>query len=145
MATVINGTTGIDKVQAGVIVEEDLNPTFYGGGQVTVNGGTLANLDAIPQAIINYLRVGNIVTFSGSTTVDLTAAGIASFRLAPPIASDFANVHDCRGVIVVNGSVSFTLHGDIYAETTTNELIFRVYSSTLTAQVISFTATYIIK
>ena len=56
------------------------------------------NIDASTAFVCQYMRVGNVVTVSGTVNIDFTAAAQTSLGMSLPIASDFANANECGGV-----------------------------------------------
>jgi hypothetical protein len=48
----------------------------------------VTNVASSVSGVCQYLRVGSVVTVSGVVTIDPTAAGVTSFRIGLPVASD---------------------------------------------------------
>jgi hypothetical protein len=85
----------VDSVAAGGVAVSSgtYTPTITATGNITVPSASSAQ----------WMRVGNVVTVSGSCFVIVTTAGLAaSFRLSLPVASAFATVTQCGGVAAEN-------------------------------------------
>jgi len=93
---------------------------------------------------MNYMKVGNMVFFTGSFgLVSTSGSSISSFNLPLPIASAFTNSMDAVGVI----STSVGVTGTIEANTGSTKYLnfkFRSDSSKMDC-VIYFSGSYIIK
>lgn len=72
-------------------------------GTYTPTLTNVANLDASTAYAMQYLRVGNTVTVSGKIDVNPTAAGLVQLGISLPIASNFANIHECAGAAASPG------------------------------------------
>lgn len=87
-------------------------------GSYTPTVTTVANLSAASASSAQYMRVGNVVTVSGSLSLTITSsATTTTFRFTLPIASNITIASDVAGVCSVtttaisDGSV-FPLSGD---------------------------------
>jgi hypothetical protein len=93
---------------------------------------------------MNYMKVGNMVFFSGSYgSITTSGSSVSSFNLPLPIASAFTNSMDAVGII----STSVGVTGTIEANTgSTKYLNFKFRSDSTKANcVIYFSGSYIIK
>ena len=64
----------------------------------------VANLDASTAYLSTYLRAGSFVATFGKVDVDPTlAATLTQLGMSLPIASNFANAHECCGVAFASG------------------------------------------
>jgi hypothetical protein len=93
---------------------------------------------------MNYMKVGNMVFFSGSYgQISTSGSNVSSFDLPLPIASAFTNSMDAVGII----STSVGVTGTIEANTgSTKYLNFKFRSDTTKSDcVIYFSGSYIIK
>lgn len=105
--TSADGTSGFKvKNQSGTdivsIAEQGLHFTSSPTGNI--NSGTytptltnVANTSALTPNKSMYTRVGNIMTFNVSGSVDAISTGITQFRITLPIASDLAATTECVG------------------------------------------------
>jgi len=76
---------------------------FIASGTFTPTVTLSTNADASVANAAQYLRVGNVVTVSGSGTIDPTASGTNTiWRLSLPIASDFSTSGQCNGVASIS-------------------------------------------
>lgn len=99
-----NPTSGIIEsidagggVIAGDSVIEDLAAGKY--TPVLTNGVNVASSIA---HVCRYIRVNNIVTVSGSVTIDATAAStVTALTMTLPIASAFTDADECNGAALV--------------------------------------------
>lgn len=87
-------------------------------GTWTPNPVIGSNLDAITAGSGIYIRIGDMVVFSFSTTIDPTAPGAFGFTADMPIESDFTSTTDAHGMV---SGVDATL-GQIQAEVSANVL-----------------------
>jgi hypothetical protein len=118
-ATSINtGSGAVSNIIAGTYT-----PTLFNGSNVDSSSVT------VPW---QYLRVGNVVTVSGSITIDATAAAATSTNVDAtlPIASNLANVGECAGNLNSTGSVGGAIRAD-----TTNDRSELFYNSQSTSAV----------
>ncbi len=103
-------TPAFSGVPTGTVTSGTYTPTITNG--TNIGASTLAYGD------FSYLRVGNTVTVSGTLNIDPTSSGVAStISFSLPIASDFANVGECGGILA---SQSVNQTGIIYADSTNN-------------------------
>lgn len=71
---------------------------YIASGTYTPTITGVANVDSSTAAVCQWLRVGNVVTVSGTLAFDATAANTATrIGVSLPIASGFTNVRDCAG------------------------------------------------
>lgn len=83
----------------GAISVDETEFTTILSGVYTPTRSAEANLDAnVTMTEAQYMRVGNTVTVSGRFTADATAAGLASFEITLPVASNLGAIEDLAGV-----------------------------------------------
>lgn len=72
---------------------------YIGSGTYTPTGTGLTNVSSITPGVAQWMRVGNVVTVSGSVSVTPTAAAPTktTFNLTLPLASNFAASSQCGG------------------------------------------------
>lgn len=126
-------------------------------GAVTVNGDFSAanvtsntwtptvvdstNVASSTAGVGQYMRVGNVVTFSGSITIQATATGNVYFDMNPPVGSNFSNIGDAGGSIGNTSTGAPT--GVVFAVTGLNfRLGFRYVATATSAQTFTFSGTY---
>lgn len=115
-------TLPIDDGDAGEVLTTDGNgvtsweaPSYSSGTYVP----TIANESNVASSTSHgaqWLRVGDVVTVSGSVTIDATAASALSLTLTLPVAADFGNAFELAGSIV-SGELA-GLSGSAKADTT---------------------------
>lgn len=91
-----------------------------------------------------WMRLGNIVTVSGSVVIDPTAAGLVIFDISLPVASDFTGVQDVAGT---GGFEDYQINGSnaIIANATDNRAQVEVSASSGSASFYFYTFKYEIK
>lgn len=113
-------TSGTDVFPIQVSANGAINmPLIHNVGSGSITSGTytptltdIANTSARTSNGAQYMRVGNVVTVSGTMDVTTTAqAGTAtSLNISLPIASNFANGNQCSGTVSVSaaGGTAYT-------------------------------------
>lgn len=93
-------------------------PTFAISGNITSLGTTYVHY---------YTRVNvtkDVVTVAGSKDITVTAAGVATFTVSLPVASDLTAADEAMGIV---GSISANfVGGTVYADTANNLAIVQV-------------------
>ncbi len=99
-------------------------------GTYTPTLTNVANVDATTAAVCQYLRVGDVVTVSGTLALDATAAGtFTQVGISLPIASNLASVNQCAGAGIGDGGSNGS--GPIRGDATNDRAeLFCVPSST---------------
>lgn len=109
--------------------------TQYIGSGTYTPGATLgANVAACNPNAAQFMRVGNVVTVSGSIQIQTTAAAGTQtvVELALPIASDFTGGTQCSGVIVGGGTATAMEYGNVTGHVANNRANI-TYNATATA------------
>ena len=122
----------------------ELIDVAYGTYTPTVTGAV--NVAAATPQVCLYTRVGSMVIVSGRVDVDPTSASSPTqLRISLPVASDFTETTDAAGT--ANSTATATHgHGNIYADTTNNELyLSQTWGTGTGVAALGFTAQYIIK
>jgi hypothetical protein len=118
-------------------------PIANGGGVSGTYTPTLtgvANVAASSAAIAQWLRVGSVVTVSGTVTVDPTAAGLTQLGISLPVASAFTLAAQCAGVAAAPGVAGQC--AAIVGDATTDRAELRWTAVDVTSQLWAFTFTY---
>lgn len=140
--------TGTTAINGGATVAQDL--TVDGNfSALNVYSGTytptLTNTTNVAASVANvcqYMRVGNVVTVSGSLDIDPTAANTDTLLgMSIPIASNFGGTTQAGGTFVEQSS-QIDVYGCIYADSTNDRLTFRCYPSDASNRTYHFTVTY---
>lgn len=115
---------------------------FSGTYTPTLTNGT--NITSSTAYPCQYMRVGNVVTVTGSVSITPTAAGTALIDISLPIISAFTVSRQASGFISYNAStVAHSGYGSIYSESTNDRLQTRFNAGVGgTDQEWHFTATY---
>lgn len=128
---VMVGHNGGDPLEAQTVESGTYTPTLT----------NVANLDASTAFACQYLRVGNVVTVSGTVDADATAGGGTTTQLgiSLPIASAFASNLQCAGV-----GTEPTDQAQIYSDAANDRAEMR-WNATVTANTTwRFTFTYLV-
>ena len=115
------------------LVSSTYTPTF-------VNA---ANVAASTPAVCQYMRVGSVVTVSGTCSIDPTTASLLTrLGITLPVASAFANINECGGTAAsIDSTVQYS--GAIYADAANDRAELRFLCGTVvTAVVWAFSFTY---
>jgi len=110
-----------------------------GWGTYTPTLTNLVNLDGSTAYECQYMRVGDVVTVSGSIDLDPTAAGAAVIGISLPIASNFATSRPCIGV---GSAITLTETFAIYADATNDRAEMQGVAVGTSSHAICFTFTY---
>ena len=95
---------------------------YIASGTYTPTGTAVANVSIQTPRQAQWLRVGNVVTVTGSVNITPTAAGSTAtvLGLSLPIPSNFASTEDCAGV-AIQGSASAQTSGAVVQGDTVND------------------------
>ena len=98
------------------------------------------NVAASTARVCQYMRVGSVVTVSGSVNIDPTATGSTVLTMSLPIASNFANTYELGG----SGAPDITtpIPVVIRGSSTADAAIFVFNATSTAAQEVYFTFTY---
>jgi hypothetical protein len=111
----------------------------------TLTSGT--NVDLVSNSYsVRYIRVGNIVTVTGTVNLDPTATGIIVYYVSLPIASNFTSINDAHGPCGGSGSESYAGMVGLVSADFANDRLQVSYAATTTDQhASSFTVSYTVK
>lgn len=105
---IYNGASTTTKYVKGRFAQNTVQGTFSTGtsltgfpwwadsGTYTPTASAASNTTATPT-VAQWQRNGDVVTVSGSVTLDATAGGAASFEATLPLASNFTQIYDAGG------------------------------------------------
>jgi len=110
------------------------------GGTYTPTLSNTTNVAASTARVCQYMRVGSVVTVSGSVNIDPTATGSTVLTMSLPIASNFANTYELGG----SGAPDITtpIPVVIRGSSTADAAIFVFNATSTSAQEVYFTFTY---
>lgn len=105
------------------------------------------NLTAAAYDPFQYSRVGNVVTVSGTATLDPNLAATTTIAgLSLPVASNFTAANDCAGTAVGKQGAAVFVGGIIYAGPTDDQCFVEFISGTDTAvRTWTFSFSYTVK
>jgi len=90
-------------------------------GTYTPTLTNVANVAASTAAVCQWMRVGSVVTVSGTVDIDPTAAGTCVLRMSLPVASNFSAVNNAGGTFSTttagqsdNGSIIANVASDVF-------------------------------
>ena len=139
--------TGTTNINGGATVAQDL--TVDGNLQaLNVRSGTwtptltnTTNIAASTNAICQFTLVGNVVTFSGTCSIDPTATGSVVLGISLPVSSNFATAVQAGGTLNANnGSIVGAITSD-----STNDRLTMTGNASGTANVsCSFSGSYLV-
>lgn len=89
---------------------------YIASGTYTPTLTGVANVDSTTARVTQFMRVGNVVTVSGSMAVNATATTTTTVGVSLPVASNFANAFECAGT---TGSAT-AASGRVYGDATNN-------------------------
>lgn len=114
-------------------------------GTYTPTAANFTNITANTPQVAQWLRVGNVVTVSGSISVTTTAASPTQslFTLTLPIASTLSTFNKLIGVLSVSISGSIN-SATLSADTVGNLAQFSFASTTTGAQTVAYVYTYLV-
>jgi hypothetical protein len=110
---------------------------------------TLTNVTNAPTIVANafqYMRVGNVVTVSGSLNIDPTTASILTeVRISLPIASDLIATTQVSGTCHGNWVIGVGDSGSISGDSVNNGALLRTIPPNASAAVYSVQFTYLVR
>jgi hypothetical protein len=115
---------------------------FSGTYTPTLTNST--NVASSTASILQYMRVGSVVTVSGLVAITPTAGSDAStiLEMSLPISSDFAATTNLGGTGVISSATGRGVAAAIYADTTTDKAEFSFLSPAASTVSMRFTFTY---
>jgi hypothetical protein len=112
-------------------------------GTYTPTLANTTNIAASTPAVCQYMRVGNVVTVSGTVTIDPTATGRIVMGMTLPIASAFATStpNQCGGTFASSGTTTINA-GSVAADGTNDRATFDGVVNDAASRVYGFSFTY---
>lgn len=131
--------TGGVSVKAAATGSDDGNVI---SGTYTPTIGALSNLSSVSvNNTFRWLRVGKVVTVSGSLSVTVGSVSSASVYLSLPVSSNFTSNYSLAGVSVFNGSGVRNV-GSIQSDGATDTAFIFFYAAATGSGTIAVTYTY---
>lgn len=106
----------------------------------TPSPSCLTNCDATSGAFFDYVRISNLVIFTGRVAIDATATGTTTISIPIPIASNFNNTEDAGGTVSGLGG-----YGYMQADETNDVITIVVHATTTSNQSFFFSGKYEVK
>lgn len=104
---------------------------YVGSGTYTPTLTNTANIDASTAFVCQYMRVGNVVTVSGTVNIDPTSATtLTTLGISLPIASNLSSYVQCCGT--ANSRVA-AAYGDIQGDATNDRATLNFINGASTA------------
>ncbi len=115
--------------------------TIITSGTFTPTLIAVTNIDGATAYLCHYLRVGDVVTFSGKVDVNPTSAGSATtLGMTLPFSTNFGNDFECAGAGAYAAATSRP--AAIIADATNNRATFQWVPEHSDSQRMMFTLTY---
>lgn len=99
------------------------------------------NIASSTAAACQYMRVGSVVTVSGTVTIDPTATGRIVMGFTLPIASNFSAANQCGGTFASSGTTTVNV-GSVAADSTNDVATFDGVVADTASRVYAFSFTY---
>jgi hypothetical protein len=99
------------------------------------------NIAASTANICQYMRVGNVVTVSGTVVIDPTATGRIVLGLSLPIASALTLATQCGGTFASAGTTTVNV-GSVTGDATNDRATFDGVVADAASRTYAFTFTY---
>jgi hypothetical protein len=114
-------------------------------GTYTPSLTNTTNIASSTAAVCQYMRVGNVVTVSGTVTIDPTATGRIVMGMTLPIASAFATStpNQCGGTFASSGTTTVNV-GSVAADGTNDRATFDGVVADAASRVYGFSFTYLV-
>jgi hypothetical protein len=110
-------------------------------GTYTPSLTNTTNIASSTAAVCQYMRVGNVVTVSGTVTIDPTATGRIVMGLSLPIASALTAANECGGTFASAGTTTVNV-GSVAGDATNDRATFDGVVADAASRVYGFSFTY---
>jgi hypothetical protein len=119
------------------------SPQYIASGTYTPSGTIVSNLTSLTPNAAQWMRVGNVVTVSGSVVVLVTAhPATTTFRLTLPLASNLTDLTQVAGTLAF---ITSNQSGRVLADTVNDQARFDWQAAdSLVSETISYTYTYLL-
>jgi hypothetical protein len=137
------GTT-IDTINLAATTVQ-INGAALVGSTYSPTASSTVNLDSTPTPNTSqYMRVGNVVTVSGSVPVNATAAANTQFEMTLPVSSNLTGANQLAGSGSVFGGTSANDSVRIQGQTTNDRAVFNWHATSTGSTDLYFTFTYLV-
>jgi hypothetical protein len=110
-------------------------------GTYTPSLNNTTNIASSTAAVCQYMRVGNVVTVSGTVTIDPTATGRIVMGFSLPIASAIAGANEIGGTFASSGTTTVNV-GSVTGDATNDRATFDGIANDAASRVYGFSFTY---
>jgi hypothetical protein len=110
-------------------------------GTYTPSLNNTTNIASSTAAVCQYMRVGNVVTVSGTVTIDPTATGRIVMGFSLPIASAIAGANEVGGTFASSGTTTVNV-GSVTGDATNDRATFDGVTNDAASRVYGFSFTY---
>jgi len=110
-------------------------------GTYTPSLNNTTNVASSTAAVCQYMRVGNVVTVSGTVTIDPTATGRIVMGFSLPIASAIAGANEVGGTFASSGTTTVNV-GSVTGDATNDRATFDGIANDAASRVYGFSFTY---
>lgn len=107
-------------------------------GTWTPTWTAVTNVSSITQQTCNYIRIGDIVHFSGTVLVTPTVTTAATIRGTIPVSSDFTSQYDLAGTVVTNSD----RYGYVNANTASDGIFLQLNPGSAVQHFAHFSGSY---
>jgi sugar lactone lactonase YvrE len=142
----LTGTTAINgsaTVAQDLTVDGNFSALNVYSGTYTPTLTNTTNIAASTAAVCQYMRVGNVVTVSGTVQIDPTLVGQIVLGMTLPIASALTAATQCGGTFAGSGVTTINL-GSIVADATNDRATFDGVVADIANRTYGFTFTYLV-
>lgn len=138
----ISGTSGFSVARTAVTAPAAADGNVFSGTYTPTLTNT-TNIASSTAAVCQYMRVGNVVTVSGSVTIDPTSTGRITLGMTIPVASNFSSSIQAGGTFSATGVTNVNV-GAVSADATNDRFTFDGVAADLSSNLYHFTATYLV-
>jgi hypothetical protein len=131
---------GIQTSRTGVTSPAATDGNIF-SGTYTPSLTNTTNIASSTAAVCQYMRVGNVVTVSGTVTIDPTATGRIVMGFSLPIASALTAANECGGTFASAGTTTVNV-GSITADSTNDRATFDGIANDAASRTYGFSFTY---
>ena len=110
-------------------------------GTYTPSLNNTTNIASSTAAVCQYMRVGNVVTVSGTVTIDPTSTGRIVMGFSLPIASAIAGANEVGGTFASSGTTTVNV-GSVTGDATNDRATFDGIANDAASRVYGFSFTY---
>ncbi len=99
----------------------------------------VTNIASSTASVCQYMRLGDVVQFSGTVAVDPTAVGVVELSISLPVAFNFTDIHQVSGTCV---DTSYSQLGQLTADTAADDIRLKFNATDATIRTWKFGGSY---